>query len=200
MMERKTTKALILEATERLVAEHGFESVSLRDITNDAKVNVAAVNYHFGSKEGLFRSVFERRAIMLNAARMEALDACLAAAGGAARRDGFDGYGDTRYHATTPTRRRFERTRPPHPAVPVAFTNPHSCQPPCCPALCQGRPIGRRATSAAVEADAGRDIAAMTRLERMTDCPAALDRKGRRTHGLMAVGGRGAVFVVGGGD
>ena len=40
----------------------------------------------------------------------------------------------------------------------------------------------------------------MTRLERMTDRPAGLDRKGRRTHGLMAVGGRGAVFVVGGGD
>ena len=80
----------------------------------------------------------------------------------------------------------------------MALINPHSCQPPCCSALCQGRPIGRRATSAAVEADAGRGIAAMTRLERMTDRPAALDRKGRRTHGLMAVGGWSAVFVVGG--
>ena len=67
-------------------------------------------------------------------------------AGGAAQRDGFDGYGNGRYHATTPTRRRFERTRPPHPAVPVALTNPHSCQPPCCPALCVkvGRSVGAR--------------------------------------------------------
>ena len=60
-------------------------------------------------------------------------------AGDSARRDGFDDYGDTRYHATTPTRRCFERTRPPHPAALAALTNPHSCQPPCCPALCQGR-------------------------------------------------------------
>ena len=116
-----------------------------------------------------------------------------------ARRNDFQSYRDKRYHATTPIRWRFERTRPPHPAVPVALTNPHSCQPPCCPALCQGRSVGRRATSAAVEADAWGGIAAMTRLERMTDRPAGLDRKGRRTHGLMAVGGCGAVFVVGGG-
>ena len=54
---KKTTKSLILEATERLVAEHGFESVRLRDITTGAGVNVAAVNYHFGSKDKLFEAV-----------------------------------------------------------------------------------------------------------------------------------------------
>lgn len=53
----KSTKSRILEATERLVAEHGFEAVSLRDITSDAAVNVAAVNYHFGSKEKLFEAI-----------------------------------------------------------------------------------------------------------------------------------------------
>ena len=51
------TKERILEATERLVAEHGFESVSLREITGAAEVNVAAVNYHFGSKEKLFEAI-----------------------------------------------------------------------------------------------------------------------------------------------
>lgn len=57
LTKKQTTKSLILEATERLVAEHGFESVSLRDITNEAGVNVAAVNYHFGSKEKLFEEI-----------------------------------------------------------------------------------------------------------------------------------------------
>ena len=57
MVAKKTTKGRILEATERLLAEHGFESVSLRDITTAAEVNVAAVNYHFGSKEKLFEAV-----------------------------------------------------------------------------------------------------------------------------------------------
>ena len=153
---------------------------------------------------GIFRGISATDLVLIAGMPEPALESPfyrrLLFAGGAARRNGFDGYGDTRYHATTPTRRRFERTHPPHPAVPVALINPHSCQPPCCSALCQGRPIGRHATSAAVEADAGRDIAAMTHLERMTDRPAALDRKGRRTHGLMAVGGQSAVFVVGGGD
>lgn len=54
---RKSTKSRILEATECLVAEHGFEAVSLRDITSHAEVNVAAVNYHFGSKEKLFEAI-----------------------------------------------------------------------------------------------------------------------------------------------
>ncbi|MGB2402780.1 MAG: TetR/AcrR family transcriptional regulator [Akkermansiaceae bacterium] len=53
----KSTKSRILEATECLVAEHGFEAVSLRDITSSAQVNVAAVNYHFGSKESLFEAI-----------------------------------------------------------------------------------------------------------------------------------------------
>ncbi len=53
----KSTKSRILEATECLVAEHGFEAVSLRDITSNAAVNVAAVNYHFGSKEKLFEAI-----------------------------------------------------------------------------------------------------------------------------------------------
>ncbi len=55
---------------------------SLRLITAKAKVNLAAVNYHFGSKEALIREVFERRLGPLNAARVACLDKFEAAAGG----------------------------------------------------------------------------------------------------------------------
>lgn len=70
---KKTTKSLILEATERLVAEHGFESVRLRDITTGAGVNVAAVNYHFGSKDKLFEAVQCRYIEPINQERLRML-------------------------------------------------------------------------------------------------------------------------------
>ncbi|WP_143296580.1 helix-turn-helix domain-containing protein, partial [Burkholderia pseudomallei] len=47
------TKARILDAAEDLFIEHGFEAMSMRQITSRAAVNLAAVNYHFGSKEAL---------------------------------------------------------------------------------------------------------------------------------------------------
>lgn len=55
------TSQRILDVAEQLFAEHGFEGTSLRDITQTAAVNLAAVNYHFGSKEGLFQAVCLRR-------------------------------------------------------------------------------------------------------------------------------------------
>ncbi len=55
------TKGRLLEATENLIAEKGFDAVSVRDITGLAKANVAAVNYHFGSREGLLAAVLEHR-------------------------------------------------------------------------------------------------------------------------------------------
>lgn len=70
---KKTTKTLILETTEKLLAEHGFESVSLRDITTAADVNVAAVNYHFGSKEKLFEEIQCRYIEPVNAERLRCL-------------------------------------------------------------------------------------------------------------------------------
>ena len=51
------TKTRIVDAAERLFAERGFEGTSLRAVTSEAEVNLAAVNYHFGSKEALFREV-----------------------------------------------------------------------------------------------------------------------------------------------
>jgi len=73
-------KRRILDAAELLFAEHGYDGVTLRKIAADADVDVALTNYHFGSKDGLFRAVFERRAVVLNQARLDALDACLKAA------------------------------------------------------------------------------------------------------------------------
>jgi AcrR family transcriptional regulator len=68
------TKARILDAAETLFMEHGFEATSLRLITAAAGVNLAAVNYHFGSKEELFQSVLTRRLDPMNQARVALLD------------------------------------------------------------------------------------------------------------------------------
>ena len=62
------TATRILDVAERLFVEHGFEATSLRMITQQAEVNLAAVNYHFGSKDALFESVFMRRLTPLIAA------------------------------------------------------------------------------------------------------------------------------------
>ena len=69
-----TTKDKILGAAEELFMEHGFEATSLRAITAAARVNLAAVNYHFGSKEELFQAVLSRRLDPMNQQRVELLD------------------------------------------------------------------------------------------------------------------------------
>lgn len=75
------TKHRMLEVAEALFGEHGVDRVSIRDITEAAQVNVAAVNYHFGSKEELIAAVFERRLAPLNAERLRMLDRAEAGAG-----------------------------------------------------------------------------------------------------------------------
>ena len=67
------TKERILDAAERLFAEHTYAGVSLRTITAEANVNLAAVNYHFGSKDALLQAVFHRRARDLNRERVALL-------------------------------------------------------------------------------------------------------------------------------
>jgi AcrR family transcriptional regulator len=74
-MSTPDTKARLLDAAELRFAEVGFSAASLRDITTDAQANVAAANYHFGSKEGLYLAVFARRVGPLNARRLALLDA-----------------------------------------------------------------------------------------------------------------------------
>lgn len=76
-----STKNKILDTAESLFAEHGFEATSLRMITTAAGVNLAAVNYHFRSKDDLIRAVLARRIGPLNQKRMESLRAHLEAAG-----------------------------------------------------------------------------------------------------------------------
>ena len=56
-----STKDRILGAAEELFAQNGFAGTSLRQVTTRADVNIAAVNYHFGSKENLVNEVFRRR-------------------------------------------------------------------------------------------------------------------------------------------
>ena len=67
------TKEKILDAAEALFMEHGFEATSLRTITAAAAVNLAAVNYHFGSKEELFQAVLTRRLDPMNQERVALL-------------------------------------------------------------------------------------------------------------------------------
>jgi len=69
------TKNRILDAAERLFADKGFDATSLRMITTAAEVNLAAVNYHFQSKEALLQAVYARRAGPVNAKRLEMLTA-----------------------------------------------------------------------------------------------------------------------------
>jgi len=75
------TKDRILDSAERLFARDGFEATSLRAITAEANVNLAAVNYHFQSKDALVRAVIGRRMGPVNEKRMAMLAACESAAG-----------------------------------------------------------------------------------------------------------------------
>jgi AcrR family transcriptional regulator len=72
--DAKDTKDRILDAAEALFLDHGFEATSLRQITTAAGVNLAAVNYHFGSKEELFQAILTRRLDPMNAERVGLLD------------------------------------------------------------------------------------------------------------------------------
>ncbi len=65
----------MLDVAERMFAEYGFELTSLRALTAEAGVNLAAVNYHFASKEGLYEAVVQRLVEPLNAERLARLDA-----------------------------------------------------------------------------------------------------------------------------
>ncbi len=72
-MGSKDTKQIILETAEELFALNGYHSTSLRNITQKAEVNLASVNYHFGSKEDLVVEVINYRLIPLNKIRMQGL-------------------------------------------------------------------------------------------------------------------------------
>ncbi|MBI5128345.1 MAG: TetR/AcrR family transcriptional regulator [Rhodopseudomonas palustris] len=83
-MSTDSTRTAILRAAERLYAERGFGDVTLRDIVAAAEVNLAAVNYHFGSKDELITELFVTRSIATNRERLNELKAAEAAGGGRA--------------------------------------------------------------------------------------------------------------------
>ena len=75
------TKDKILDTAERLIGEHGYAATSLRHIIAEAGVNLAAVHYHFGSKEDLLDAVVARKVTPVNEARLAQLDRVEAVAG-----------------------------------------------------------------------------------------------------------------------
>lgn len=76
------TRQRLLEAAEQLFSEEGFDSVSVRDITEKAGANVAAVNYHFNSREHLVELVMERYINPINDERLARLDVLEKKSGG----------------------------------------------------------------------------------------------------------------------
>ncbi|MEM7079421.1 MAG: TetR family transcriptional regulator [Pseudomonadota bacterium] len=73
--DSRLTREAILEAAITLFATHGYGGTSLRAIAELARVNIAAANYHFGSKENLFKAAFERCVAPINARRLARLQA-----------------------------------------------------------------------------------------------------------------------------
>src|SRR3954447_8839467 len=83
-MPSDQTRSAILAAAERLYADRGFGDVTLRDIVAEANVNLAAVNYHFGSKDELIAELFVSRSIATNRERLHELKAAEEQGGGRA--------------------------------------------------------------------------------------------------------------------
>ena len=80
-MPKTDTKTRILDTAERLFAQKGFDAVSLRNIIASARVNLAAVHYHFGSKQALVHAVIARRLRPINEERLAKLAEARANAG-----------------------------------------------------------------------------------------------------------------------
>jgi len=75
MIDKVDTKSRILDTAEKLFGMNGFDGTSLRDITTAADVNLAAINYHFQSKDSLIDAIIARRIEPVNKKRLELLDA-----------------------------------------------------------------------------------------------------------------------------
>jgi len=77
--EEKNTRDKLLDSAEKLFLKNGYENVSIRDITDDAGANVAAINYHFGGKENIYREFFKRKSSQKTQEVMATLKAAIAA-------------------------------------------------------------------------------------------------------------------------
>jgi AcrR family transcriptional regulator len=67
-------KQRILDAAEAIFAQKGYSATSIRDITELAECNIAAVNYHFNGKENLYKEIFERKTTILRDRRVKAIN------------------------------------------------------------------------------------------------------------------------------
>lgn len=76
-MTQVDTQTRILDCAEQMFAREGFHNTSLRNLTTSAQVNLASVNYHFGSKEELLQAVIERRMLPLNEIRQKKMEAIM---------------------------------------------------------------------------------------------------------------------------
>ncbi len=70
----KDTRKRILDAAELMFMQNGYDGTSMRQVTSAAGVNLAAANYHFGSKEALMQAVLRRRLEVINRERLRLLD------------------------------------------------------------------------------------------------------------------------------
>lgn len=77
----EATRSHIMDVAETLFSENGPGNVSVRDIAERAQVNLGAVNYHFGTKENLFKEVFARAILPLNTERLALLNLAVAGSG-----------------------------------------------------------------------------------------------------------------------
>ena len=68
------TRQRILGAAGKVFAQGGYRAMTLRQVTHEAKVNLAAVNYHFGSKMNLMRALLRDRFEPINQQRRQLLD------------------------------------------------------------------------------------------------------------------------------
>ena len=78
---RSGTRERILATAERLFAAYGYDGVSVRQIGTEAEAQIALINYHFGTKEMLYRAVFQHRITPVNERRREALAQAMARPG-----------------------------------------------------------------------------------------------------------------------
>src|SRR6478609_4508472 len=69
-----STKERLLDAAERLFSQNGYDTTSLRQIIAEAGVNLAAIHYHFGSKQELLDEIIARRVKPVNEERLRLLD------------------------------------------------------------------------------------------------------------------------------
>ncbi|MHC4636396.1 MAG: CerR family C-terminal domain-containing protein [Planctomycetota bacterium] len=73
----KDVRDRLLDAAEDCFAEKGFEGTNIRDLTQKANSNIAAVNYHFGGKENLYIEVFRRRMSVMMDVRISSINSVL---------------------------------------------------------------------------------------------------------------------------